>query len=170
MGDLRDQLKKARILSDKEARRLEHEARVTRKEKGRQGLEQERQQREAELAKLQGEQRQQTRRTQAERDRERLRQEELAACRDILARETRGTGPGNIRWYFQLDDGQLPWFEVTDQELRMLQSGMLSVARQGAAGTHVYGVLSTDLARRVVKAMPEVIVWAPRGVRGGSGQ
>ena len=39
MGDLRDQLKKAKILSDKDAKRLAHEERVHRKEVGREGLE-----------------------------------------------------------------------------------------------------------------------------------
>lgn len=165
MGDLRDQLKKARILSDEKARRLEHEARVERKKKGREGLARDRQQREAELARLQEEQREQTRNAQASRDEARRQQEELAACRDILARELRSTGPGSVRWFFQLDNGQLPWLEVTTEELRMLHSGVLSVARRTAAATHVYGVLPTELARRVAKAIPEVIVWAPRGVR-----
>ena len=41
MGDLRDQLKKANLISKKDQKRLEHEQRVRRKKVGREGLEQE---------------------------------------------------------------------------------------------------------------------------------
>ena len=50
---LRDQFKKAKLLSDKEARRLEHEARIERKEKGREQLEQEQKEREQQVRELQ---------------------------------------------------------------------------------------------------------------------
>ena len=50
MGDLRDQLKKAKLLSDKKARQLAHEERVHRKKVGREGLEKEQSERQAELA------------------------------------------------------------------------------------------------------------------------
>jgi uncharacterized protein YaiL (DUF2058 family) len=164
MGDLRDQLKKARLLSDKKARRLEHEERVDRKAKGRQGVERELREREEDLSQLRERSREQTRQAQGVRDQERLVGEELAACRNILASEVRGCGPGNIRWFFQLQDGQLPWLEVTPEELRRLQSGTLSVLRRGRPGAHVYGVLSTELTRRVANVLPESIAWAPRGV------
>ena len=164
MGDLRDQLRKARLLSDKGARRLEHEARLHRKATGRQGLERELRERDQHLGRLRDRKRVQTREAQQVRDRERRVQEELEACRDILARELRGCGPGTIRWFFELEDGQLPWLEVAPEELRMLQGGTLSVLRKGRPGTHAYGVLSTELTRRVAKVLPEVVAWAPRGV------
>jgi hypothetical protein len=43
--NLRDQLKQAKLLSDKKAKQLAHEARVERTEKGREAIEQEAQQR-----------------------------------------------------------------------------------------------------------------------------
>lgn len=164
MGDLRDQLKKAKLLSDKEARRLEHQGRVERKKKGRSGLEEERADRERELAALRAGDKARTVKAQKALDRQRAADAERAACAGILAVETRGTGPGNIRWFFQLADGQLPWLEVTPEEQRRLQSGTLSVVRRGPPGTHTYGVLDTELARRVAKVMPDLVVFAPRGV------
>ena len=53
MGDLRDQLKKAKILSEKKARQLAHEERVHRKAVSHEGLEREETERLAEIEQVQ---------------------------------------------------------------------------------------------------------------------
>ena len=76
---LRDQFKKANLLSDKEARRLAHEARLERAEKGREGLDAEAATRQRELELLQTRERDRTRREQEQLDAERKQREELQA-------------------------------------------------------------------------------------------
>ena len=164
MGNLRDALNKAKVLSDKDAKRLAHEERLQRKEVGRQGLEEQQQQRQQELARLREEERERTRQATEQQERERKAAAERAACEEILKRETfRSRGAGS-RWHFQLADGHLPFLEVNEADRRQLQAGMLSVVRIGPHGTHVYGLLATPLAKRIAEQMPERVVAAPRGV------
>lgn len=166
MASLRDQLKKAKLLSEKEARRLAHEERVQRKAKGREALESEQERRRRELEELRAQEREKARAAQAELDRRRELEAERAACLEILAKDTFRPRPGGtIRWYFRRDDGRLPWLEVDPHERRELQSGAFAVVAMGPPGSHDYALLSAALARRVARTLPERIVWAVRGVR-----
>ena len=161
---LRDQLKKANVISDKEARRLAHEARVERKEKGRDVLDQEAAARQQEIEQLQGQERERTRREQEQIDAARARADELAAVRALLA-AAKKPGPGTVRWYFTADDGALPWLELTPRDAQEVRAGQLCVVRSGPPGTHTYRLLALDACKRVAKVLPDVIVSAPRGVR-----
>jgi len=165
MGDLRDQLKKAKLLSEKRARRLAHEARVHRSDVGREGTESEARARHSELAKMRAAERERTRAAQAEVEAERQRAAELSACRDILDNEVHcPRGRGNQRWHFELADGRLPWFDVEESLCSGLQSGKYWVVRVGPEGAHDYGLLAADLGRRVHAALPGRVVWAPGGL------
>lgn len=161
---LRDQLKKANLLSDKETRRLAHEARVERKEKGREALDQEAAARQQELEQLQGQERERGRREQEQLDAQRARRDELAAVQALLA-GAKKPGPGTVRFYFAGDDGTLPWLELSPREAQEVRAGQLCVVRSGPPGTHTYRLLALDATKRVAKVRPEVIVSAPRGVR-----
>lgn len=164
MGDLRDQLKKAKLLSDKEARRIAHEQRVHRTEVGREGVADEQAARARELASLQAAERERTRAQQAELDAQRQATTERAACVDLLQREGVRAGGGGSRWYFSLADGRLPWLEVTENQRRLLGAGALCVVRLPGEGPHGYGFLPTDHARRIARTLPDAVVWAVRGV------
>lgn len=161
---LRDQLKKANLLSDKEARRLAHEARVDRTEKGREGLDQEAPVRQQELEKLQAKERERGRHEQERLDAERARRDEIAAVQALLA-GAKKPGPGTVRFYFAADDGTLPWLELSPREAQEVRAGQLCVVRSGPPGTHTYRLLPLDATKRIAKVRPDVIVSAPRGVR-----
>ncbi|MEY4672231.1 MAG: hypothetical protein RL148_15 [Planctomycetota bacterium] len=162
--NLRDQLKKAKLLSEKDARRLAHEERVDRKEKGSQQLEAEQAQRRAELEAMGEQERRQVQQRQQLVEAERARQAELDAVRAILADQARKPGPGSIKWYFQLDDGSLPWLELSAREAQEVRAGMVCVVQAGQSGAHDYRLLGTELARRVARTEPRAVVYAPRGV------
>lgn len=161
---LRDQFKKANILSDKDARRLAHEARVERSEKGGQQIEKEQQHRQAELARLQAAERERAAKEQQQIEAQRKVREEIAAVEAILATECRRPAPGPAKFYFQTDDGSLPYLEMSPRDAQQVQSGMLCIVRNGGRGTHDYRVLPVELARRVARHRPEVLVFAPRGI------
>jgi uncharacterized protein YaiL (DUF2058 family) len=161
---LRDQFKKANLLSDKDARRLVHEARVERSEKGQPQIDQEEQRRQQELVKQQEAERRRAAKEQQQLQAQRQMQEEVAAVDAILATETRRPGPGPAKFYFETEDGSLPCLELSPRDAQQVAGGMLCIVRTGPRGTHDYKLLATELARRVAKVRPEVIAFAPRGV------
>ena len=160
MGDLREQLNKAKLLSTKDARRLAHEERVHRKKAGREGLEQEAGKRRAELEQIRSGKREEDRRSQAELEAERKQRDELAACDEILACEVRAPARGQARWHFELADGRLPILTLSESERNQIQGGQLCIALRGPSGSHTYGLLATPLAQRVHALLPERIVWS----------
>lgn len=161
---LRDQLKKANLLSDKESKRLAHEARVERKEKGRETLDQEAATRQQQLEGMQAQDRERTRREQQQLDAARARADELAAVRALVG-AARKPASGTLRFYFEAEDGSLPWLELSPRDAQEVRAGQLCVVRSGPPGTHTYRLLPLDATKRVAKVLPDVIVSAPRGVR-----
>jgi uncharacterized protein YaiL (DUF2058 family) len=163
---LRDQFKKANLISDKEARRLAHEARVERTEKGREALDQEASERQQELERAKARERERDRREGERAEAERRQREEQQAVRVLIA-DAKKPGPGAVKFYFASDDGSLPWLELTPREAQEVRAGALCVVRAGPPGTHTYRLLPLEATRRVARAMPEAVVWAPRGVLPG---
>lgn len=161
--NMRDQLKKAKLLSDKKAKQLAHEQRVERKEKGREQLEQEAMDRKLEVEQMRTQERENTRRDQAALERQRKQREEQKAIDEVLA-SAKKPAPGQVKFYFEAKDGSLPWLELSPREAQEVTAGQLCVVRGGPVGTHVYRLLQVDLARRVANVRPEALVYAPKGV------
>ena len=168
MGDLRDQLKKANLLSKKDAKRLAHEDRVHRKKAGGAGaIDAEKQAHQEELRDRKTEQRERDRIAQAEVQKAKDAATERAACEALLAREvTKPSRKGAAAWYFALPDGRLPRLEVPLAERMQLAEGALCVVRVGPRESHDYGLMRTEHARRVARVFPGRIAWAAPGVLG----
>lgn len=161
MGDLRNQLKKANLISKKDAKRLAHEERVARKKAGgAAGVEAQQAEHAAELRAKKDQQREADRkREEAERD-ARAAAAERAACEEILLREVQKPGRrGSVRWYFQLEDGRLPCLELSPAERLLISDGLASVVRPAGGEAHDYGLLRTELAQRVAAVFPERVVF-----------
>ncbi len=159
MGDLGDQLRKAKLLSKKDSKRLAHEARVERSNADPEAAEQAKAAHEDALRA----QRDATR--QADRDREAGRQQareqaaEHAAVLELLRVEARKASGGRMRFYFEDSEGFLPYVEAGPQEQRQLQEGGLWVVRQPGAGRHEYALLATKHVDRVRAVEPTSLVW-----------
>jgi len=160
---LRDQFKKANLISDKDAKRLAHEARIDRSEKGRESLEQEAAARQKELELLAARERERVRRETERAEVERKKAEEIAAVHALLA-DAKKPGGGMVKFYFETMDGSLPWLELSPREAQEVRAGAVCVVRSGPPSTHTYRLLSLESTKRVAKVLPEVIVFAPRGV------
>ncbi|MCA8958224.1 MAG: DUF2058 family protein [Planctomycetes bacterium] len=161
MGDLRDQLKKAKLISNKDAKRLAHEERLERSRLGgNQGVEKAREDRAQELQRLQSDRRTADRENEATR-RQRIEENaERAACAELVRRESfRPKRGGATRWFFQLQDGRLPWMEVPAVDRLRLAEGALCVVRVGPADTHDYALIDASHARRIAAVLPETVVW-----------
>ena len=161
MGDLRDALRKANVLSKKDARRLAHEERVHRSEVGRKGQEVERNEHQQELSRQQQEQRQRSRVGQEELRGRQQAQAELAACRDLLDNEVLPAHSRQGQGFFvQLGDGTMVRLSLAPAQQGKLTAGALCLVRIGPKGSHDYGLLATEHARRVHQALPDRVVWA----------
>ncbi len=155
MGNLRDQLKKAKVLSEKEARRLAHEERVKRKEVGREGLESEQAKRQREIEAKRQAERERDRTRELESESARQAEAERAACLAILDNEAREPARGGAIWHFEVEGGFLPFFRTSETDRHQLASGTLVAVRRGPPGTFAYGVLPRHLADRVKRIWPE---------------
>ena len=96
MSNLRDQLEKANLLSNKDAKRLAHEERVHRTEVGREGLDQEQRARQQEIDRLRAQERNLTKAQQSQIEAERRIAEERAACEQIMAKDVTRPGHGRV--------------------------------------------------------------------------
>jgi hypothetical protein len=161
--NMRDQLKKAKLLSDKQAKQLAHKQRVERKEKGREQIEEEQQSRKMEVAEMRAQTAAETRRDQQEIEKQRKQREEQVAI-DVLIADAKKPGPGPVKFYFAARDGSLPWLDLSPREAQEVGAGQLCVVRGGPVGTHVYRLLPADSARRVAQSRPDALVYAPKGV------
>ena len=160
MSDMRDQLKKAKLLSKKQARKLAHEERVERSTIGREGLEKKQADRQEQLGAVLESERQKSREQQAEVEAAKRESAEHAACLQILSSQALAPEPGGQgRWFFALEDGSLPSLALNERQRRLLQSGSLAIARCGPEGSHRYGILSRVLAERVAAVFPARVVW-----------
>ncbi|MFK7742960.1 MAG: DUF2058 family protein [Planctomycetota bacterium] len=164
--NMRDQLKKAKLLSDKKAKQLAHDQRVERKEKGREQIESEAKTRRDEVQQMRDSDRESTRRAQQRLEQERKQREERVAV-DVLLQDAKKPGPGTVKFYFATDDGALPWLELSSREAQELRAGQLCVVRRGPAGTHTYALLPIDGGRRVHRSRPDALAFAPKGVLQG---
>lgn len=124
MGDMKDALRKAGLVSDKEARQAAHRDRVRRKELGEEGLAAER--RSLEVAEREEAERRRhedqardsklrAQRAEAERDEKVTR---LITEGDLLLREG-----GPKRFYFEAQGGRIYFLDVSDQLSRRLAQG-----------------------------------------------
>ena len=111
---------------------------------------------------MQAEQRERDREQQQSLEAERHAAAERVACADILRNDVdQPRGRGSQRWYFQLENGLLPWFEVDENMGFQLQNGAYWVVRVGPRDSHNYGLLAPELGQRVAAVLPESVVWAP---------
>lgn len=160
---LRDELKKARLLSKKDARRLAHEDRVVRKNKGREQLEADHQQHQEQLQGKQREAAEKTARQQRAIEAERQNHAEVMAVEAILQQAAKPAS-GSVRFYFEDRDGSLPWLELQPQEAAQLGARSCCIVKPGSGRSRDYRLLDLELSRRVAQVRPEAIVHAPPGL------
>ncbi len=128
MSNLRDQLLKAGLVSQKQAKQAAHSQRVERKELGEETIAEARARTEEEARQAaeekRGADREREERRRAEQA-EQLRQEE--ATRAIVAGWIRDATAGNRRYYFLTDATHISYLDLSDQAVRRLNSGTAAI-------------------------------------------
>jgi uncharacterized protein YaiL (DUF2058 family) len=164
MSDLRDQLKKAGLVSDKQVRQAKHQERVHASEVGHKGLEAERIAEEERL------------RTQSKarrladqiREEERKHREQEDSAGKRLFQLIRGgwireATAGSRRFFFATSSGRISYLDLTDVAARRLISGSGAIVETCGQVRGEHCVIDDRTASEIAKLRPELILFRSRG-------
>ena len=162
MSDLREQLRKAGLVSDKQVRQARHQERVLRKEIGHQGLEQ----KQAEIDLRYREELEEKRRLDRQREEARRQAQAEAEQAESLARRIRAgwmreaTG-GNRRFFFLAEGARITYLDLADPAIRRLQGGSAAIVESRGVARGEYCVVDGNTAASLARDHAEVIrYWA----------
>ncbi len=160
MADMRDALKKAGMVSDKQIRQTKHQDRVKRKELGLDGLEAERQKRDDRYREEQSKKKHTDKKTNLLKAASQVDLEKKTALKriikeeNILAREG-----GNKRFYFQLPDGTIPFIEISPILGKRLAQGDAAIVDSEQILIDDFAVLSGKAAHQLSALEQERIIF-----------
>ena len=158
MSDLRDQLRKAGLVTDKELRQAKHRERLHASEVGREGLTAERQ---AEEERLRAE-------AQARKrsDRERQEQQKRKNLEDAAAQRLhpviqsgwiREATAGTRRFFIETRSGRISFLDLSDVAARRVSTGSAAIVETAGAVRGEFCVVSTRAAEEIRALRPELI-------------
>lgn len=156
MGNLFDELKKARLVDDKRAKKLAHEKRVERKHKGGdKARDEEAQRKQAEFEQKRKQEALDNRRAERERQeaqRDKGRRAELIQL--VASRALGRDAEGKQRWHFEVEGGSLPFLPVNSATARRLEAGELAIVRDPGQDHPSYVLVTRDIALRLKRELP----------------
>jgi len=162
MSDLRDQLRKAGLVSDKELRQAKHRERVHASEVGPKGLQEER---DAEEQRLRAELEARRKVDKARADEQKRRQAE-AESRDHLASLIRGgwireATAGSRRFFFETRTGRISFLDLSDTAARRLAMGRAAIVETCGFVRGEFCVVTDKAAAAIRQLRPEILrLWA----------
>lgn len=131
---LKDELLKAKLISKKQLKRLEHQDRVEKKQLGQGKLQGKKQQQLQAIEKKQQQKKQQDQQRAKREQEKRLNKEKLAQIRQIINQgKLQGHGAGNRKFYFVTRNGKIPFILVSDDLMRQLERGEMAIIEPGDA-------------------------------------
>jgi uncharacterized protein YaiL (DUF2058 family) len=151
VGNLKDELLKAKLLSQKEGKRIAHEQRLERHAKGREAIEEEAQRRQDELRALREDQKRRTQEAQARLDAERKRAARHAELVELVRSHALRHVSGPRRFHFVTRQGALPFFAVDQDTCRRIEGGMLCIVEDLGARVESFALVDRPTAQRVLE-------------------
>ena len=151
MGNLKDELLKAKLLSQKEGKRIAHEQRLERHEKGREAMEAEAQRHQDELRALREQQKQRTQAAQERLDAERKRAARRAELVELIRSHSRRQVSGPRRFHFLTRSGSLPFFGVDQDTCRRIEGGMLCIVEDLGSRFESFALVDRPTAQKVLE-------------------
>lgn len=167
MSDLRDQLRKAGLVSEKQLRQAKHQERVHAKEVGHAGIEAERR---AEEERLRAEE-EARRRADRERDENRKQRERDATRHERAAQIVRGgwireAALGARRFYFVASSGRITYLDLSETVIQRLLAGTAAIVDTGRAVRGEFCVIAERAAAELAQIEPGRIRFWARGRHG----
>jgi uncharacterized protein len=158
MSDLRDQLRKAGLVSDKQVRQAKHQDRLHRQEVGHEGLQSERADAEEAFRRQQEEQRRLDREREEGRKREQAEQQRAEALRTrVRGGWLREATSGARRFYFVVDGGRITYLDLSDGALRRLTGGSAAIVETRGAVRGEFCLVDGNAAQSLAREHPEII-------------
>ena len=160
MGNLFDELKKAKLIDKKRAKQLAHEARVEKKTKGGDLAKDEALKQKAEAHESRkAEERRRNRDREAQRQAERQARERRAELKQLVASRRLADDPkGGRRWHFVAENGGVPFVLVDEQASCRLQAGELAIVQDpNFENAPRYAVVPREVAQALAEHSPEAI-------------
>lgn len=153
MGNLRDELIKKGLTSEKKARAAIHEEKARQKRLGPEAVEAERQTREEEARRAEEERRAADREREAERRREREGELERAHIPGLIrAGLVREGVAGNRRFYFVTRESTISFLEVSDSAIRSLAEGRVAIVEAaGIVPRHDFCLVTSEQAVEIAR-------------------
>ena len=164
MADMRDALRKAGLVSEKQARQSKHQKRLHRKEVGDDGLAEEKRRKDEEFRTEQDAKRAKDRALEekkAEEAREVSGKVDLVGL--IRSGLVSGATPGPKQYFFTLPGGRITYLEVNDGGGRRFASGSAAIVRSEGAVRGEYCVVDVRTAELLSKEAPELVLEWSRG-------
>jgi uncharacterized protein YaiL (DUF2058 family) len=156
-----DELKKSGFVDKKAAKQIAHQQRVERKEKGVEGVEAERAAREAELKKLQEEERQRQKRRADEERKAQLERERRLSIASLIASQALNEGfRGPRSFFFEARSGRVPFLTLDLEVARRLESGNLAIVEDPSTSYESFRLVPREVAKRVHELDPELVRFA----------
>ncbi len=159
MGNLFDELKKAKLVDEKRARRLAHEQRVEHQKKGGdKAQDEEARARQAEFEKRRKEEALDHRRTERDRQEQLREKERHAELIQLVASRALGReAEGRQRWHFEAEGGSLPFLPVNGASAKRLEAGELAIVRDPGRSYPSYVLVTRDIALRLKREFPGTV-------------
>ncbi len=169
MADIRDQLKKAGLLSEKQARQAKHQERLHATAVGHSGLEAERRA-EEERALAEAAARKEADRRRAEEERRREREEAASMRLGQLIRGgwIRDATAGARRFFFAADGGRIHFLDLSDIAARKLATGAAAIVETKGLVRGEYCVINERAAVEISRLHPEIVRFFSRVTKGTS--
>ncbi len=158
MKTLKDQLLKAKLVSKKQVRKVEHEQRKRKKELGREGIEREK----ARLREEQ-EEKERLRREEQRRQEQRRKDEEMARAglqriRSLVTgADLSKFGSGPNSFYFKASNGTIPCLEVSGAMAERLETGRAVIVELPGERAPEFFIVPPDVAEQVQRATPDAV-------------
>lgn len=165
MADLRDQLRKAGLISEKQLRQAKHKERVHAKETGHDGLAEERRKEEARLKS----EREHRKREDRLREKERLEKQKDASSVNRLAQliqsgTIRDAGIGTRRFFFPTKSGRITYLDLSETATRMLVCGKAAIVEAEGPPPARFCVLTERAASEIKEIDADrLLFWNEQG-------
>lgn len=155
MGNLFDELKKAKLIDKKKAKQLAHEQRVEKSKKGGdRALDAEASAKAAEREARIAEERRKDRERERERQVAERARQELLEVRQLVESRAIEDARGSRRWHFALPSGALPFVPVHERAARRLEAGEIAIVLDPSVAYPRYVLLPRDVAQKLEAKVP----------------
>lgn len=125
---LKEELLKAKLISKKQLKQVEHEQRIERKQLGKEGLQEKEKARQQEIEKKIEEQKKENQALAQKQKEERSEKEKSARIEEIIQLgKLDDTYHGTKKFYFIAQDGKIPWLMVNDRTAERLERGSYAI-------------------------------------------